>query len=51
MPIGELGGPDSEMFFDFDIKEFENIKPDIKKYQPSLWNTELEWIEYYNESD
>tara|TARA_B110000037_G_scaffold99780_1_gene116624 strand:+ start:750 stop:1523 length:774 start_codon:yes stop_codon:yes gene_type:complete len=38
-----------EMFFDFDIKEFENIKPDEKKYQPSLWNTELEWIGYYNE--
>ena len=40
-----------KMFFDFNIKEFENIKPDIKKYRPSLWNNKLEWIQYYNESD
>ena len=38
-----------EMFFDFDIKEFENINPDQRKYNASLWNSEEEWIKYYNE--
>jgi len=36
-----------EMFFDFDIKEFHNIKPDRNRYYTSFHKSYEDWKEYY----
>ena len=38
-----------EMFFDFDIKEFHNIKPDEKMYNIDLHNSFEDWVVYCKE--
>jgi len=35
-----------EMFFDFDIKEFHNIKPDEKKYNTAYHKSYEDWLAY-----
>ena len=36
-----------EMFFDFDIKEFYKITPDISKYYTFIHKDYESWKEYY----
>lgn len=39
----------SDMFFDFDIKEFHNINPDIRMYDLDAHNSYEEWYTYATE--
>ena len=36
----------NEMFFDFDIKEFHNIKPDVKRYNTTFHKNYKDWLAY-----
>jgi hypothetical protein len=40
-----------EMFFDFDIEEFHNIKPDVKMYDTHFHNSYEDWLAYCKESE
>ena len=37
------------MFFDFDIKEFHNIKPDEKLYNTAFHKSYEDWLAYCKE--